>query len=294
MVKSGPFQRIYNPSLGDREQWYINDHCFIQGEDGTWHLIGITHAEPQNPQDETNLAHATASDLLQPQWEKQPFALSADRNEWGENHLWAPHVVENNGLYYMFYCAGDDDDERYKIHLATSSDLWSWTRHPENPVVVGGYHARDPFVLKIGDEWVMYYTATSAPSGGNHIVAYQKSADLIHWDSYGVAFTDPSVGTFNGPTESPFVVRRGDTYYLFIGPRGGYVGTEVLSSRNPFQWELKNSVGHIASHAAEVVRDSNGKWYISHCGWAQGGVYLAELFWEDGLEGRDTSIPRSW
>ncbi len=78
----------------------------------------------------------------------------------------------------MFYCAGDEDHTKYKIHLATSKDLKTWTRHPGNPMVVDGFDGRDPFILKVGDEWVMYYTATSKPEGGSHTVKYATSKDL--------------------------------------------------------------------------------------------------------------------
>ena len=33
------------------------------------------------------------------------------------------------------------------------------------------------------------------------------------------------------------------------------------------------------------------EWYINdHCGWAQGGVYLAPLIWDDGLDNADASL----
>ncbi len=290
LVVAGDFTRIYNPSIGENKPWYINDHCIIAGPDGTWHLFGITHEDPARPLDEDNFAHATTKNLTVFPWQKQPFALSVVENPWNEIHLWAPHVVFHQGTYYMFYCAGDKDPARYKIHLATSGDLWNWQRHPENPVVADGYHARDPFVLKLGDKWVMYYTATSEPSGGNHIVAYRISSDLVHWGERHIAYTDPSVGKGGGPTESPFVVRRNGYYYLFIGPREGYVGTDVFMSSDPFLFRIENKVGHIASHAAEVVRDKDGKWYVSHCGWGKGGVYLAPLYWNDGVDNEDCSI----
>jgi len=284
------FFKIYDPGVGEDEPWYINDHCFVRGPDGLWHLFGITHAEPFNPMDEDNLAHATAKALTQIGWKKRPFALSVDE-AFGERHLWAPHVVSHDGLYYMYYCAGDKDHAKYKIHLATSKDLWQWRRHADNPMVVDGYDARDPFVLKAGDEWVMYYSCTSEPKGGNHIVACVTSKDLIHWGDRKVVFTDPSRGTYGGPTESPFVVRRGKFYYLFIGPRGGYVGTSVYRSTDHFQWKPAQKVRHFRSHAAEVIRDIDGKWYVSHCGWKQGGVYLASFQWYDGLDDGGASLP---
>ena len=114
---------------------------------------------------------------------------------------------------------------------------------------------------------------------------------MVTWGERGVAFTDRSKGTYGGPTESPFVVRRGDTYYLFIGPRGGYRGTDVFLSRNPFHWDAADQVGHIRAHAAEVVRDTSGRWHVTHCGWGQGGVYLARLLWNDGLDEAESSMP---
>ena len=287
LLEAGEFVRIYDPSVGEKEKWYINDHCFMRGADGTWNLFGITHAEPSDALDEDNFAHATSKALLERPWKKQPFALSvAPEAPWREEHLWAPHVVEHDGTYYMFYCAGDADHTKYKIHLATSKDLKAWTRHPKNPMVVDGFDGRDPFVLRVGDEWVMYYTATSAPEGGNHVVKFATSPDLVTWKVRGTVFTDPSTGKYGGPTESPFVVRRGTKYYLFVGPRDGdrdvFDGTDVFVSSEPFRFRVEDRVGHVPAHAAEVIQDADGKWYVSRCGAERGGVYLAPLTWKDG------------
>lgn len=281
-VECGPFVKIYDPSVGEKEPWYINDHCFIQDTNGMWHMFGITHTEPAKPEDEIVFAHATAKTLLQQPWDKQPFALTVARGApWNETHLWAPYVIYHDHLYYMYYCAGGKDHTKSKINLATSSDLKTWTRSPKNPMIVDGFDARDPFVLRVKDKWVMYYDATSKPAGGNHVVAYVTSDDLLTWTNRGIAFTDPTVGTWGGPTESPFVVQRGDSYYLFIGPRGGYDGTDAFVSHDPFHWDIHNKVGHFPAHAAEIVRDTDGKWYISRAGWGRGGVYLAPLIWKN-------------
>ena len=287
LVEAGEFVKIYDPSVGEKGEWYINDHCFIRGKDGTWHLFGITHAEPSDALDEDNFAHATSPALLQRPWTKEPFALTvAPEAPWKEEHLWAPHVVEHDGTYYMFYCAGDADHTKYKIHLATSKELKTWTRHPKNPMIVDGFDGRDPFVMPLERGWIMYYTATSEPGGGNHVVKYATSGDLITWQKRGTVFTDPSTGKYGGPTESPFVVRRGDKFYLFIGPRDGdkdvFDGTDVFVSAEPTHFRVEDKVGHIPAHAPEVIRDSDGKWWISRCGAERGGVYLAPLAWRDG------------
>ena len=286
LVTAGEFVKIYDPSVGEKQPWYINDHCFARGANGMWHLFGITHAEPADPIDEDNFAHAIAMSLNRKPWDKKRFALTADPSV-GETHLWAPCVVSHKGVHYMFYCAGGEDNTKYKINLATSTDLWAWKRHPKNPMVVDGWDARDPFVLKNGDKWVMYYTATSDPGGGNHIVAYRTSSDLVTWGERHTAFTEPGEGkgTYGGPCESPFVVKRGEYFYLFVGPRGGYRGTDVFRSKDPCRWDLKDQAGHIDAHAAEVIHDTDDKWYVSHCGWGQGGVFLAPLYWHDGVQG---------
>lgn len=277
VVAAGAFTKIYDPSVGESGPWYVNDHTILRGPDGTWHLFGITHAEPADPLDEHVFAHATAPSLHGP-WTKQPFALTVDP-AYGETHLWAPYVVKRHGIYYMFYAGGGPDSTSAENSLATSTDLWHWTRYPGDPLFRDGYDARDPFVLRIGHRWVMYYDATAAPSGGHHVVAYRTSTDLLHWGSRHIAFTDPSTGTFGGPTESPYVVAHGGRYYLFIGPRGGYVGTDVFVSRDPLHFTPHQLTGHIAAHALEVVRDTDGKWYVTSAGWGQGGVFLAPLDW---------------
>jgi hypothetical protein len=57
------------------------------------------------------------------------------------------------------------------------------------------------------------------------------------------------------------------------------VGTDVFVSDDPFNFDIESRIGHIASHALEVVTDGE-KQYVSHAGWGQGGVYLALLYWD--------------
>ncbi len=290
LVTAGKFSRVYDPSVDMEKEWYINDHTFVRADDGTWHMFGITNTLPIISYNEDQLAHATSPSLTAAQWTKQPHALTTDASQ-EETHLWAPHVIRHDGTYFMFYCAGGTDQKSYGIHLATSNDLETWTRYEGNPLFKDGYEGRDPFVFRHNDQWIMYYTATSDPAFGNFVVAYRTSPDLLHWGERQLAFVDEKRGNVFGNTESPFVVRRGTHYYLFIGPRGGYAGTDVFVSETPFAWEAADTVGHLKAHATEIVRDATGQWYASHCGWSQGGLYLAPLHWNDGADDNDTSLP---
>jgi beta-fructofuranosidase len=286
LATAGEFKTFF----AAEEPWCVNDHTFVQGPDQTWHLFGITHPKPLSWEKDPGrqLAHATAATLLQTPWDPRPFAVKRDLENYHEFLLWAPYVLRHEGLYYMYVCAGDPGDHsRYRIHLLTSPDLETWTRSPENPMVVDGFDARDPFVMRVDDEWVLYYTATSTPECGNHVVACVTSRDLIHWGNRRVVFIHPRAGSFGGPTESPFIVRRGDTYSLFVCDNEW---TDVYVSHDPFHWEYDQKNTRIRAHAAEIVRDADGTWYISHAGWTSGPLKMAPLQWHDGLDNVPTNI----
>lgn len=275
----GKFEHFFDQSIGEDKPWYINDHCLIHGPGG-WHLYGITHAQPADPMHERDFAHASSPSLLQKPWKKEPFALTFDPKV-GENHLWAPHVVQKGDTFYMFYCAGSlKSNYHYQINLATSKDLSHWTRYGKNPLFEDFYDARDPMVLLIDGVYHLYYTANLDRGESNHIVNVRTSRDLLHWSPARVAFVHPEKGTWGGPTESPFVVHYGDHFYLFGGPDGDYHATKVYRSPNPYNWNYSDQVYGFPSHAAEVVQDLDGKYYATNSGWDLDGVYLAPLTWE--------------
>lgn len=280
-LQVGQFQLIYDPSKDAGVPTYINDHTIVRGNDGLYHLFGITHAEPADPENEKSFAHAVAEDLHGP-WRTLPPALVADP-AYGEKHLWAPHVIEHLGQFWMFYAAGGDTPVQAAINLATSPDLQTWTRHPGGPLFRDGFEARDPMVVWTGVGWTMYYCATDDPNGGHHVVAYRTSLDLVNWSDRQIAFTSALTGTGAGDTESPFVTEHNGNWYLFCGPCGayddrpdGYVCTSVYRSADPHRFDRKNRVLRFPSHAAEVIENQ----WVTHCGWGQGGVFLAPLQWD--------------
>ncbi|WP_156724515.1 family 43 glycosylhydrolase [Streptomyces apocyni] len=278
-VGAGSLTHVYDPSTPGRRR-YLNDHTLIRAND-RWHLFSIVgdSAAPGEAPDsaaETAFAHASAPDPYGP-WTTHADALTVAPSYHGEEHLWAPHVIEAHGTYWMFYAAGGRTGAA--INLATSTDLFTWTRVPSGPLF-RGLVARDPMVVRIGAEWVMYYTELSA-ADGRHLVCYRRSGDLLRWSAPGVAYADEVTdATGVSVTESPSVVERDGWYYLFIGPRGGYDGTDVLASQDPFRFTLDAYAGHVPGHAVEPVTDGR-RWYASAAGWFRSGLYLAPLHWRD-------------
>jgi glycosyl hydrolase family 43 len=277
-VGAGVVEHVYDPSPPGGPKRYLNDHCTIQAPDGTWHLYSIIgdSAPPGGFPDgglEDSIAHATAPDPRGP-WTTQPPALTVDPGYFGEDHLWAPHVVEQDGTYYMFYAAGGDGAA---INLATSTDLVTWTRIPSGPLF-RGTAARDTFLVRIGEQWVMYYCEIDGAN--RHVVAARTSTDLLGWSEPRTVFLDPTTASTPSVTESPFLVERDGWWYLFIGPRNGYTGTDVFASQDPFAFSLDGYAGHLPVHAAEVVRLGE-EWLVTAAGSFGDGLYVAPLEWRD-------------
>lgn len=302
LVRAGKSYLLWNStSPEDEAEFYLNDHTFFVGPGGDFHVIGISHTEAADPLFEVNLAHATTATLSRAgAWRKMPFAMG---NSGPESHLWAPHVTRlENGTLVAVYCGGSYVDRRaYHIRMATSVDGFSWRRI--GTLFSAGVDGRDPMVMRLPDDggWVMYYTGTvpnEVRDDVEHVTFFRTSKDLLHWSPEGVAFVGGSDGSCaGGPTESPFVVGRGGNFYLFTGSWApSYDDTRVFVSTDPFDFGSVPSgtakrVGTITSHAPEVVRDFDGRWWVSSAGWGRGGLTIAPLEWLDGLDDKPTSMP---
>lgn len=273
----GTKRHLLDASPSADEPWYINDHTLIQDEGGRWHVFGIWHPEPAAPLDETMLLHASAPDLTGGEWTVHDPVLHA-RTEIGETHVWAPHVIHHDGLYWMFYAGGTADHTAYRMTLATSDDLSIWT--PHEPVLFeDGFDARDPMVIHDGRRWLMYYTRNSAPEGGYHQVGVRSSEDLIAWSEPSVAYQSAVSGTYGGPTESPFVLRAGEGWILFVCESAQYDRTLAYYSTDPLHFDDAGRIDvDLDEHCAEIIADPDaGTTWITGGGWGNGGLTIREL-----------------
>lgn len=271
----GAKRRLLDASPSAAEPWYVNDHSLVRAADGRWHVVGIWHPEPAAPLDETFFLHASAADLEGADWTIHDPILHA-RTELGETHVWAPHVIAHDGRYWMFYTGGTADHSAYRITLATSEDLFTWSPH-EPALFEDGYDARDPMVLRAGERWLLYCTRTSSPEGGFHEVAVRESEDLVTWSAPRVAYRSTAHGTVGGPTESPFVVPAGEGWILFVCESGEYDRTLAYFSHDPMHFEDAGRLDvDLDEHCAEIVVDGERTW-ITGGGWGRGGLTIRPL-----------------
>jgi len=277
----GPSVLVFDQSAGEKRAWYINDHCLIKGPDGRYHLFGITHKKEivPPPWAEHTFAHASSEELLKIPWQKHPRVLEADK-KLGETHLWAPHIIEKDGSYYMFYAGGGGHWDSM-INLAVSKDLFNWERPAVNPLFRDFYDARDPMALKVGDEYLLYYCKTYSQDDHRSAVAVRRSKDLIHWSEpeFALVLSDSPRLINSGHTESPYVFEHQGRFYLAVcTPFYHYRLTRIFISDNPYRFEEKNEITSFIAHCAEIL-NWEGKWFASHAGWFYDGVYLAPINW---------------
>jgi len=271
----GTKHRLLDASPSAEEPWYINDHTLLRAAGGRWHVFGIWHPEPAAPLEETMFLHASAAELEGGEWTVHEPVLHA-RTELGETHVWAPHVIHHEGRYWMFYAGGTADSTAYRMTLATSEDLFTWTPH-EPVLFTDGFDARDPMVVRDGERWLLYCTRTSEREGGFHEVAVRTSENLVTWSEPAVAYRSTESGTVGGPTESPFVIRAGTEWILFVCESTQYDRTLAYLSSDPLRFEDSGRIDvDLDEHCAEIVQDGSRTW-ITGGGWGRGGLTIRPL-----------------
>lgn len=304
-IKLGGFREAFCPTGR-----YLNDHCLIR-HDGTWHFFGIVGPVGKgcySDGSETSFAHATSEDLQV--WQEQPDVMHIDGGGVDNAHVFAPHVMQKDDTFYMFY-TGVDDRRRQRVCLATSTDLFEWHRFDHNPIIVPSLYwaqwpgfgtadtavgnCRDSHILQLDDGgYVAYWVAELNDRFGTDMtcVAASISDDLLHWQEIGPIF---SIRRWSDPptaaAESPCVVHKDGHYWLFL--KHGWQ-THFVRGDTPFDFEGKEAVPLGYSHASEVF-EWNDRWYITHCSGMPDepeyketnrtkGLFFGELDWADGQE----------
>lgn len=308
-IQENQFEWVYKPA-GDRyfgpdtdylkegdwhDEWVANDHTFVKGADGKWHIFGITHplveAKPLGKaihDGEYASFHAMSSaksfkeTLKKHHYSDLPKILTP-KDRPGEilaNH--APYIIKKDGLYQMVY-------GHSPIRLAVSSDLNNWepkgnlfseTEGDKSTETLFG-DARDPNLLYHNGIYYIVYCSTKC-------VNMRKSTDFVHWSEPFTIFTTK---TFD--PESPSLLFHNNTFYLFVCSWDGVwdqkeiVGayqhkTYVLQSDDllNFGTDHEKEVAVLNAHAPEIFQDEDGQWYISSVEWPNRGVSVDKMFWK--------------
>jgi len=208
---------------------WIVDHALME-KDGVYHIY-YHHFYLHS------ILHYTTTDFENWNFESVIINASDSTTDWDDSTVWAPHVVEDNGVYYMFYTGvaqhddGTPDGYSQRVGLITSTDLYNWNKVSMNNCentsgdgcvydcrnswsthgIPGDWNnqCRDPMIFKDGNRWLMYNTIRRSDNY-QASVDIAESTDLINWQP--LTFID-EVSMAQAENAVMFKVR--DTYYLF-------------------------------------------------------------------------------
>ena len=106
---------------------------------------------------------------------QNPVLSRGDNDAWDPEcgTIFAPQVVEQDGVYYLFYtgCPRREGTPG-SIGYATSVDGITWTKPERNPILSPDGSGYDAMCISVGvpvvdgDGWMLYYAANSQPCAG--------------------------------------------------------------------------------------------------------------------------------
>jgi arabinan endo-1,5-alpha-L-arabinosidase len=174
----------------------------------------------------------SSKDMKTWQREKQVF----DTLPWGvkavpgfKNHIWAPDISYHNGLYYLFYSVSAFGKNTSCIGMATNPTLhpadpaFRWTDHGKVIASIPGrdmWNAIDPNV--IWDEQDQPWLAFGSFWNGLKLVKLNQTLTAVdtpqQWHTIAsrkINYYTPDSSAGDGAIEAPFIVKKGNYYYLF-------------------------------------------------------------------------------
>jgi predicted GH43/DUF377 family glycosyl hydrolase len=186
----------------------------------------IYHSYPQKGYEagpaEIGLAWCEDEDLLSWQRLEKPILSWKEGSDWEKGGLYKASLIEDKGIFYMFYNAKDSDQWPWteQIGVACSTDMVSWKRSSMNPVVKVTTNAwdsqfvADPFVVRDGNMWVMFFYGFNGINAQEGI-AFSKN--LTKWDKHDQPILFKGIeGTIDEiHAHKPALVWKDDCLYHF-------------------------------------------------------------------------------
>ena len=293
VIDGWPWYITGYPELGDLapdQNHEVVDHAIWQSVDGKWHCWACVR--------KTNIGRLLygweGDSLEQTNWKPTGITMRAEQkfgesiNDWlGEEYIQAPHVIQYDGKYWMFYGGHNTELGECQICLATSTDGRTFERRQNelgySRLFVGPGEVRDPMVARIGDQWVCYYCGHDKGMRKPCKVYARTSNDLLHWSDFcEVSFGGFTSGNGFWSAECPFVIFKDGYYYLFrTSEYNSPARTHVYRSQDPFDFGLgydSKLVTTLRVAAPEVIQVGEA-FYISTVEDMKRGIQLVKLKW---------------
>ncbi len=158
-----------------------------------------------------------------------PLIGVGDPGEWDSGYRGQLAIMQDGGLYKMWFSGGPDYEGPWQTGYATSTDGVDWNIYPGNPVLPGGgggdwdeMESDGPTVILDGGVYKMWYHGCNADYSVCSI-GYATSTNGIDWSKYAgnPVLTQGNPGDWDeGGLFWPYVVKNGSVYEMWYDSSG--------------------------------------------------------------------------
>ena len=144
----------------------------------------------------------------------------AEAPAWAKGSFWAPEIATDQGRYFIYYTARRQDN-RLAVAVATAErPAGPWTDHGELVAQEPGSIDPVPFTDAQGVRWLVWKEDGNSRKLPTLIWIQRLSADGLKLVGERREILRNDVPWEGAVVEGPFVLRRGDYYYLFYSGAG--------------------------------------------------------------------------
>ena len=286
--------------------------CWLADDGRSYHLYFLKAPNVGHPEERhrnASIGHATSPDLAD--WTVVSDAVGpSDGPAFDDVATWTGSVVRGrDGTWFMFYTGvgAQDGVLRQRIGLATSADLYHWSKHPGSPVLEGDPRWygrlpnalspdeawRDPWVFADpdGDGWHMLLTARAreGPADQRGVIGHARSHDLVRWQAQaplsrpGEGFSHLEVPQVELVEGRPVLVFSCLTAELGgerreAGTGGGIWCLPGKSLLGPFNLTQAVRITDESLYSGRLIRDHAGRWVmLAFRNRGRNGRFIGEL-----------------
>ncbi len=258
------------------------DFTIFQAADGTWQLNACVR-NTTYPGYSRLLFHWESADFFATDW--TPLGVfehtaaspgEPDGPDYNEGALQAPHTVKDGDTYHMIYNSGNP-------HMMTSTNGKDWAYMTNSAgshsLFVADGNSRDMCLFDNRDtdgKWYAYYIRD------NTHIYYNTAPNLAGpWSDFATAYLATD-GLTGDKIESPFVVKRDDTYYMWTQDRVHISSTPTNFPNDTYAMMEFHSYLYDNQGIAPEIIHHDGQDYIAVYAAVDDdhhGVFIRPMFW---------------
>lgn len=235
-------------------------------------------------------------------WEIKGYVF-AQPPAWAKSNFWAPEIAEDKGKFFIYYTARETKSNRLAVAVATANHpAGPWTDH--GPLIAQEAGSIDgvPFTDAQGVRWLVWKEDGNSKKLPTPLWLQRLSDDGLKLVGEKKEILRNDAPWEGAVVEGPFIVRRGDYYYLFYaggaccGRGCNYTAGVARAKAMEGPWEKAPANPILAVNEAwkcpghgSIVTDPDGRYWFLYHAYAQKGFVATgrEMLLDEVVFGAD-------